>query len=63
MTPFFITDNTIFIQPGAKLHQARLVGASDAVIRRRELQLMRSSVGDSDPPLTIEYGTRRLCAH
>ncbi|MBR0308394.1 MAG: hypothetical protein IJH92_05835, partial [Mogibacterium sp.] len=34
--------------------------ASDAVNRRRELQLLRASVGDLDPPLTFEDGTRRL---
>ena len=33
------------IKPGAKLQQARLIGASDAVNRRRELQLLRASVG------------------
>ena len=48
------------VQPGAKLQQARLIGASDAVNRRRELQLMRASVGDCDPPLMVENGTRRL---
>ena len=48
------------IKPGAKLQQARLIGASDAVNRRRELQLLRASVGDLDPPLTFEDGTRRL---
>ncbi len=47
-------------QPGAKLQQARLIGASDAVNRRRELQLLRASVGDCDPPLMVENGTRRL---
>ncbi len=48
------------VKPGAKLQQARLIGASDAVNRRRELQLLRASVGDLDPPLTFEDGTRRL---
>ena len=48
------------IQPGAKLQQARLIGASDAVNTRRELPLLRASVGDCYPPLTLENGTRRL---
>ena len=51
------------LQLGAKLQQARLIGASDAVNRRRELQLLRASVGDCYPPPTFEYGTRRLHYH
>ena len=50
----------LLFQPGAKLQQARLIEASDAVNRRRELQLLRASVEDCDPPLMVENGTRRL---
>jgi hypothetical protein len=37
LSAYFSTVFSLSLQPGAKLQQARLIGASDAVNRRREL--------------------------
>ena len=52
------SSNSLLYSIRAKLQRARLAGASNAVNRRRELQLLRSSVGDCYPPRTVEDGTR-----